>query len=127
MGSYIKKESSDHPGWYTVPGYPYFLANKEGKVKNAKTGYETFGSKDDRGYLRVCMWDNDKKSKKDLKAHVIVCTAFHGPCPKGMEVGHKDDNRSNNKPSNLHWTTRKSNMKKVFKQESLTMPSYLDW
>lgn len=107
-------ESSEHKGWYVVEGYPYFLVNKDGKVKNAKTGYETFGSLDDKGYRRVCQWDNKSQTKKEYKAHHIVCTAFHGPCPgQEYEVGHKDDDRANNRPTNLHWTTRKDNMTKA--------------
>lgn len=119
--SYTPKPSKKHPGWVEVPGYPYFLANKEGKVRNAKTGYETFGSLDDKGYRRVCQWDNVSKTKKEYKAHHIVCTAFHGPCPTSKhEVGHKDDDRSNNAPSNLQWITRKDNMTKANKKRVST-------
>lgn len=112
LGQYqYPKASKKHKGWYEVEGYPYFLASRDGKVRNAKTGYETYGSLDDKGYRRVCQWDNTTKRKKEYKAHVIVCTAFHGPKPgTEYEVGHKDHDRSNNAPSNLHWITRKSNM-----------------
>ena len=119
--SYTPKPSKKHPGWVEVPGYPYFLANKEGKVRNAKTGYETFGSLDDKGYRRVCQWDNGTKTKKEYKAHHIVCTAFHGPCPSPRhEVGHRDDDRANNTPSNLRWVTRKENMTKANKKRVST-------
>lgn len=119
--SYKPKPSKKHPGWVEVPGYPYFLANKQGKVRNANTGYVTFGSLDDKGYRRVCQWDNDSKTKKEYKAHHIVCTAFHGPCPSSKhEVGHKDDDRSNNAPGNLQWVTRKDNMTKANKKRVST-------
>lgn len=122
--SYTPKPSKKHPGWVEVPGYPYFLANKQGKVRNANTGYVTFGSLDDKGYRRVCQWDNDSKTKKEYKAHHIVCTAFHGPCPSSKhEVGHKDDDRSNNAPSNLQWITRKDNMTKANKKRVSTESS----
>lgn len=120
-------ESKEHEGWYVPEGYEYFVVNDKGELKNAKTGYVTKGSLDDRGYLRVCIWDNDKEKKKDIKAHRVICTAFHGPCPSDdHEVGHKDDDRSNNAPDNLHWVTRKKNMDKVFKQESCAK-QFLNW
>lgn len=108
-------------GWYSVPGYPYFLANRQGKIRNAKTGYETLGSLDDKGYRRVCQWDNTTKTKKEYKAHQIVCAAFYGPCPSPQhEVGHKDDDRANNVPGNLQWITRKDNMSKANKKRVST-------
>lgn len=106
------KEHGELKGWFHVPGNPYFLVNRKGELRNAKTGYTTQGSLDDRGYRRVCQWDNARKKKKDLKAHVLICTAFHGPKPSSKhEVGHKDHKRDNNVPSNLRWVTRSNNMR----------------
>ena len=42
--------------------------------------------------------------------HQIVCEAFHGACPEGMEVRHLDDNKLNNAASNLQWGTRSENI-----------------
>lgn len=116
-------ESDEHKGWYIPSGYEYFLVNRKGELMNAKTGYITSGSADDRGYLRACIWNNKDETKQDVKVHRVVCTAFHGPCPSDKhEVGHKDDDRANNKPSNLYWTTRKENMKKQHTQQA-----YVNW
>jgi hypothetical protein len=49
--------------------------------------------------------------------HVLVATAFIGPCPaEGMEVNHKgeDGNRANNVASNLEWVTRQVNVRHRF-------------
>ena len=46
----------------------------------------------------------------NLKVHRLVCEAFHGPCPPGMEVLHLDENGLNNRPENLRWGTRKENL-----------------
>lgn len=105
-------------GWYEIPNHDYHLANRAGELKNRKTGYVTKGSADDRGYLRVCTWDNDAKKKKDFKSHVLICSAFHGPRPDGHEVGHLDDNRANNRANNLVWITRLENMRKRHSLES---------
>lgn len=42
--------------------------------------------------------------------HVVVATAFHGPCPKGLECRHKDGDHYNNRASNLEWGTRRQNL-----------------
>jgi HNH endonuclease/NUMOD4 motif-containing protein len=42
--------------------------------------------------------------------HVLVATAFLGPCPKGQECRHKDDNRANPKADNLEYGTRLQNV-----------------
>lgn len=41
--------------------------------------------------------------------HVLVLTAFVGPCPDGMEGAHEDGDRQNNVTSNLRWSTRVDN------------------
>lgn len=38
--------------------------------------------------------------------HRLVLEAFVGPCPKGMECCHEDDNYTNNRLGNLRWDTR---------------------
>jgi len=41
--------------------------------------------------------------------HRFVCSAFHGPCPAGYQVGHLDGNPLNNRPENLRWVTPSEN------------------
>jgi hypothetical protein len=41
--------------------------------------------------------------------HRLICEAFHGPCPDGMECRHLDGNRKNNSASNLSWGTKLEN------------------
>lgn len=42
--------------------------------------------------------------------HRLVATAFLGPCPKGQEVLHKDDDRMNGRLDNLEYGTRLKNI-----------------
>lgn len=43
--------------------------------------------------------------------HQIVATAFHGPAPaEYYVVDHIDENKQNNRPENLRWTTRRGNI-----------------
>ena len=54
--------------------------------------------------------------------HVLVCSAFHGPKPKGCQVGHKDDNPENNRADNLEWITPSQNMKQAFDRKRKFSP-----
>jgi len=44
-----------------------------------------------------------------LTVPVTVATAFHGPCPTGLEVRHLDNNKLNNVATNLKWGTSAEN------------------
>lgn len=63
----------------------------------------------DVGYY--CVRISKDGDGKHLRTHVLVCTAFHGQRPKGMEVLHLDGTRTNNRADNLMWGTRSDNMK----------------
>lgn len=64
------------------------------------------------------LWTFGKKNENNgymfiggVRVHQIVATAFHGiPEDKNMVVDHKDTNRCNNRPENLHWITRLENV-----------------
>jgi hypothetical protein len=46
------------------------------------------------------------------RAHVAVCTAFHGPRPEGpgrIQVRHLDNDKTNARADNLAWGTHKEN------------------
>jgi hypothetical protein len=59
------------------------------------------------GYMQIGLYNAD--GMKRFSIHVLVCTAFHGPCPLGKECCHEDGNPANNKPSNLRWGTKLEN------------------
>jgi len=40
----------------------------------------------------------------------LVCAAFKGPCPPGLNCLHIDENGANNRPENLKWGTQKENL-----------------
>lgn len=42
-------------------------------------------------------------------AHILVCEAFHGRCPLGLECSHIDGCAGNNRPDNLCWETHAKN------------------
>ena len=60
---------------------------------------------------RVVMLSKEGKGVLHKVARV-VCTAFHGPCPKGHECSHLDGDCSNDRADNLEWETPKYNQKR---------------
>jgi len=53
---------------------------------------------------------NEQGRQEFLYIHVMVCEAFYGPKPDGMEVAHRDCDPSNNHLDNLRWATHQDNM-----------------
>lgn len=53
--------------------------------------------------------------RKQVTVATLVCTAFHGPRPAGMECCHGDGTRSNDAAANLRWGTRRENMQDKIK------------
>jgi hypothetical protein len=49
--------------------------------------------------------------RKEFKIHRIVAEVFIGPCPGGLEVNHKDGNKTNNSVDNLEYVSHAENMK----------------
>ena len=49
-------------------------------------------------------------SKKTATVHTLVCNAFYGKPPSGLnQVRHLDGDKSNNKPENLDWSNQSQN------------------
>lgn len=59
------------------------------------------------GYLRVTLQRGGEKRGRYV--HRIVCEAFHGPCPRGHQVAHRNGNRTDNRAENLRWLTPRQN------------------
>ena len=59
------------------------------------------------GYRQLGLSVNGKK--RAYSASRLVCCAFHGLPPQGMEVCHFDGVPLNDRPQNLRWGTRKDN------------------
>ena len=96
--------------WKDVNGYEgIYQVSSTGIVRNKKTRKVLSTFSNNNGYKRVNFFDD----KKPL-VHRLVAEAFI-PNPKGYtDVNHKDNKRSNNKVSNLEWTSHYDNIIQVF-------------
>jgi hypothetical protein len=69
------------------------------------------------GYLIIRLCENGGRASGTVGLHSLVCEAFHGPCPDGMECRHfPDGTRSNNRSGNLCWGTRQENHRDMWVQ-----------
>lgn len=59
-------------------------------------------------YRRVGLWDGFRVTQRLV--HVLVCEAFHGPRPRGMQVAHNNGTGGDNRAVNLRWATLEDNM-----------------
>ena len=91
-----------------VPSKPLFSINKEGVLKNTRTGNIIKLRKDKDGYLRGSIFFKNKTHH--LSVHRAVAEVFCEGYDKGLCVNHKDGVRDNNTPSNLEWVTHKMNV-----------------
>lgn len=64
------------------------------------------------GYPRANLFIN-RKSKK-VFVHILVAKAFIGSCPDGMQVNHKDGNKTNACASNLEYVTPGDNQRHAY-------------
>lgn len=69
-------------------------------------GWRILKQVDAQGYRRVDLG----RSQPRKMVHILVLTAFVGPCPEGMQTRHLNGNRADNRLGNLAWGTAKENV-----------------
>ncbi len=97
--------------WRDVIGYEgHYQVSDQGRVRSLKKGKQRIRALafTPNFYPTLCLCKDGKC--KTFPVHILVLTAFVGPCPPGMECRHFPDNdRWNCKLDNLMWGTRKEN------------------
>jgi hypothetical protein len=102
--------------WLPVVGYEgFYEVSDRGRVRsldrvdacNRRRGGHFLKQSRSASYPAACLYRDG--SKRTLRVHCLVLTAFVGPCPNGTEGCHNDGDRSNNKLRNLRWGTYSSN------------------
>ena len=61
------------------------------------------------GYLRVLLY-NDENEQKQVLVHRLVYLAHGGAIPKGMQINHMDEDKTNNQIQNLEIVTPQQNV-----------------
>lgn len=60
---------------------------------------------DDYHYVKLC----NGPIRKRFSVHSLIARAFHGVCPQGREVNHKNAIKGDNRSENLEYVTRAEN------------------
>lgn len=92
--------------WKTIPSFPHLEASDDGEIRNIKTKKLLIQALTFNGYFCI------GTSKGTRSAARLICEAFHGACPKNKEqAAHWNGIRTDNRPENLRWVTRRENYK----------------
>lgn len=102
--------------WVTAPGYPNYAVSNQGRVmrteksKGTKPGKILKPKVTSQGYWEYTLRRDG--AHHYVRAHRLVCEAFHGPPGLATPFAcHKDDNPSNNCAYNVYWGSRQENAK----------------
>lgn len=97
------KEIDGYDGMYQVSDLGRVRSLKFGKVRVLRA------SKCINGYLMVGLWKDGKQNS--VSVHRIVASAFiENDDESKNQVNHKDENKQNNRVSNLEWCTAQYNV-----------------
>lgn len=97
--------------------YLDYEINKKGKIRNSFSKYIYKPYLGKKGYYVVSLPMGKQGKSKVIRVHKALAETFI-PNPKPTEydtVNHIDENKTNNKLSNLEWCTSSENTKKYYK------------
>lgn len=95
--------------WKDIKGYEgLYQVSDLGRVKRVTTGRLLKGRQHPQGYLGVTLSKNNIKSTKTI--HRLVAETFIPKTENNPQANHIDEDKTNNKVSNLEWMTAKENI-----------------
>lgn len=106
--------------WLAIPGTDgLYSISSHGRVRSEPVHTSNVGRVRGRilsprasrkGYLifRVCLRNG---MQWQTSVHRAVAAAFIGPCDDGMQVNHKDGDKTNNRPENLEYVSCRDNVR----------------
>lgn len=109
--------------WKAIPSYKGYEASSPGRIRSVDRWKQLSNRK---CFYRGKMLKLTKRRGKRpyivvgighsnmILAHRLVALAFHGVPAIGHEVCHRNGDYTDNRPSNLRWGTRKSNVADTF-------------
>jgi len=107
--------------WRDIKGYEgHYQVSSTGQVRSLKRGRRLMSpAVSCTGYYQVNLYLEGRV--KHFYVHRLVAAAFIRQIPDGMEVNHKDGDKSNNEVSNLEIVTSEENLRHA--RDTGLMPS----
>jgi hypothetical protein len=102
--------------WRKIDGYDNYSVSSFGRIRNNKRNIIVKQRCNKNGYYRVNLYKNNQS--KTMQIHRLVALAFIGNPSEKPCVDHIDNNRKNNKISNLRWATSSQNQMNKGKQSN---------
>lgn len=114
--------------WKAIPGWEgVYEASDTGRIRSLprqiiqgnrwgrkitywKDGRELRLVPNGEGYLTVGLYDG-KRQQIGIRVQWLIALTFLGPCPTGFWVLHNNDNKLDNRATNLRYGTRPDNIK----------------
>lgn len=99
-----------------IPGFQGYFAANDGTIWSERCGELVLlkPTPTKKGYLRVSLSRDGKSYTRFV--HALILLTFVGPKPTGMEACHyPDEDKRNNRPSNLRWDTPAENAKDKYR------------
>ena len=93
--------------WRVIPDHPEYEVSNLGQVRNAQSKRVLRPFLNERGYLKVKLGFSG--NNEAFFIHRLVLSTFGEPCPEGLECGHLNGVRTDNRLDNLAWVTREEN------------------
>lgn len=103
--------------WKPLRNFPCYNGSSEGRIMNIKTQRILRAHVNSKGYLQVCLRKNNEQYT--VRVHKIIAETFLGDHP-GMDVRHKDLDKTNNRVENLVWCSRSETIQSAFDRGSKT-------
>lgn len=100
---------------YAVNNLGEIRGRKGGILKQFKMKQYRFNMDRPNKYNYVSLRRSADKSSYPVRVAPLICIAFHGPRPEGLQVLHIDENQDNNRPENLKWGTQSENIKASYR------------
>lgn len=98
-----------------IPGYEnYYEISNFGRIRNFVGGKGRTAGRiiksfpTGHGYYEATLYINGQRGR--IRTHAMVMLLFMGIRPEGLQINHKDGNKSNNCLDNLEYVTPKQNV-----------------
>lgn len=103
--------------WKAIDDFPRYEVSTEGRVRNVDTGRVLKAEMTIWGYNRVTLYAEPCKAVHKV-VHRLVAEAFIGK--SGLQVNHKNENKTDNRVENLEYVTAKENCNYGTRNERLS-------